>query len=103
VADLDKALGIAVKTGKVLFGANSALKSAMTGKVKLIVAASNCEEELRERLEHYCKMSKIPLIVHPRTSLELGRICGKPFVVSALAIREPGDSDILEIAVETNV
>jgi len=100
VADLDKALAMAAKTGKVLFGANSASKSAMSGKVRLIVAASNCPRELRESLEHYCKLSKVPFIVYPRTSLELGRVCGRPFVVSALAVRDPGDSDILKVAVE---
>lgn len=100
MADLDKALAMAVKTGKVLFGANSASKNSMSGKVRLIVAASNCPKELRESLEYYCKLSKVPFIVYPRTSLELGRVCGKPFVVSALAIREPGDSDILKLAVK---
>jgi len=89
---------MAVKTGKVLFGANSTLESAMSGKVRLIVAASNCPENLRADLEHYCQLSKIPFLVYPMTSIELGRVCGKPFVVSALAVRDPGDSDILEIA-----
>jgi large subunit ribosomal protein L30e len=98
VADMNAALAMAVKTGKVLFGANSTLKSAMSGKVRLIVAAANCPENLRADLEHYSNLSKIPFLVYPRTSVELGRICGKPFVVSALAVRDPGDSDILEIA-----
>jgi large subunit ribosomal protein L30e len=97
VADLNTALTMAVKTGKVLFGANSTLKSAMSGKVRLIVVASNCPDNLRANLEHYSKLSKIPFLIYPWTSVELGRICGKPFVVSALAVRDPGDSDILEI------
>ena len=103
MADLDKALAIAVKTGKVLFGADSTLKSAMTGKVRLIAIASNSPKALQETLGYHCKLSKIPFIIYPRTSLELGRICGKPFVVSALAIREPGDSDILKTAVKDSV
>jgi len=103
LADLKKALAIATKTGKVMFGVNSALTSAMTGKIRLIVAASNCPREVREDLKHSCKLSKIPFLVYPGTGLELGRVCGKPFAVSTLAIREPGDSDILEIAVESSV
>ena len=99
MADLDKALAMAVKTGKVLFGANSALESARRGKVRLIVAASDCPAELRGNLEYYCKLSKVPFAAYPRPSLELGRVCGKPFVVSALAIRDPGDSDVLKVAV----
>jgi len=103
VADLNKALAMAVKTGKVLFGVNSATRSAMTGKIRLIVASSNCPEEFLENLERYCKLSKIPFVIYPGTSLELGRVCGKPFLVSALAIRDPGDSDILEVAVKDSV
>ena len=97
MADINKSLAMAVKTGKVLFGANSTLKSAMTGKVQLIVAASNCPRILRENLEHYCNLSKIPFFIYPGSSIELGRVCSKPFVVSALAIRVPGDSDILSM------
>jgi len=103
VADLDKALAIAVKTGKVSLGTNSTLKSVSTGKVRLVVVASNCPKKVREDLEYYSKLSKIPIIPYSGTGLELGRVCGKPFLVSALAIRDPGDSDILSIAVENDV
>lgn len=103
MADLDKALAIAVKTGKVSLGTNSTLKSVSTGKVRLVVVASNCPKKVREDLEYYSKLSKILIIPYSGTSLELGRVCGKPFLVSALAIRDPGDSDILSIAVETDV
>ncbi len=97
MADINKSIAIAVKTGRILFGAESSLKSAMTGKARLIIVASNCPEDVRGKLNYYCKLSGIPLIVYKGTSLELGSVCGKPFTVSAMAIREPGDSDILEI------
>jgi hypothetical protein len=29
--------------------------------------------------------------------LDLAAVCGKPFTISALSIREPGDSEILEL------
>lgn len=103
MADLDTALTIAVKTGKVLFGANSTLNSAMSGKVQLVIAASNCPKKLRTELEYYCKISKVPFFAYPKTGLELGRLCSKPFVVSALAIRDSGDSDIVKKAEESNV
>ncbi len=103
MVDLSNALATAVKTGKVLFGAETTLKIAMSGKVSLVVVASNCPKESRESLEYSCKLSKIPLVVYPGTSLELGRVCGKPFFVSALAIRDAGSSEILKLAVEKNV
>ena len=103
MVNLDQALAIAVKTGKVLFGANSTIKNVMTGKVRLAIVASNCPEEIRRKIEKYCKLSDIPLIVSPRSNVELGRVCGKPFSISALAVRDPGDSDILRMAEGRNV
>jgi large subunit ribosomal protein L30e len=35
--------------------------------------------------------------IYNGTSLDLGAVCGKPFEVSALSIKEPGDSNILKI------
>jgi large subunit ribosomal protein L30e len=96
--DIDKAIATAVKTGKVSFGANSAIQSARTGKAKMIVLASNCPAEIREDVEYYCKLSNIPLIVYKGSSTDLAAVCGKPFLLSALTIREPGDSEILKLA-----
>lgn len=95
--DIDKAIATAVKTGKVSFGANSAIQNAKTGKAKLIILAANCPKNAREDIEYYCTLSKVPLITHKGSSLDLAAICGKPFTVSALSIREPGDSEILSL------
>jgi large subunit ribosomal protein L30e len=95
--DIDKAIATAVKTGKVSFGANSAIQNAKTGKAKLIILAANCPKDVREDIEYYCNLSKIPLITHKGSSLDIAAICGKSFTVSALSIREPGDSEILSL------
>jgi large subunit ribosomal protein L30e len=94
--DLDKAISTAVKTGKVSLGANSAVQNAQTGKAKLIILAANCPESVRGDVEYYSKLSKVPLITYKGSSLDLAAVCGKPFSVSALSIREPGDSEILK-------
>jgi large subunit ribosomal protein L30e len=95
--DIDKAITTVVKTGKVSFGANSAVKNVKTGKVKLIILASNCPRNIREDVEYYCSLSKVPLIVYKGSSIDLAAVCGKPFLVSAVSIREPGDSEVLEL------
>jgi len=97
VIDIDKAVAAAVKTGKVSFGAKSAIQYAKTGKAKLILLAENCPKEVREDVEYYCKLSKVPLVTYKGSSIDLAAVCGKPFVVSALSIREPGDSEILKL------
>jgi len=97
VIDIDKALASAVKTGKVQFGADSAVQNAKTGKAKMIVVAVNCPKETREDIEHYCKLSNVPVVVFRGSSTDLSSVCGKPFIISALSIREPGDSEILKL------
>jgi large subunit ribosomal protein L30e len=97
VIDVNKAIATTVKTGKVLFGANNAIKSAKTGKAKLILLAANCPRRIREDIEYYSKLSAVSVIIYNGTSIDLGAVCGKPFMVSALTIKDPGDSDILKL------
>jgi large subunit ribosomal protein L30e len=99
--NIDKAIVLAVKTGKVSFGVNSALQNAKTGKAKLIILASNCPKNMKNDIEYYGKISKVPVITYKGTSIDLAEVAGKLFIISALSIRESGDSDILKI-IETS-
>jgi large subunit ribosomal protein L30e len=99
--DIDKAIASAVKTGKVSFGANSALQNAKTGKAKMIILASNCPKDIKEQIEYNGKISKVPVITYKGGSMDLAEVSGKLFIISALSIRESGDSEILKI-IETN-
>ncbi len=94
--DMDRAIATTVKTGKVMFGANNAVKNAKMGRGKLIVVASNCPSNVVEDVTYYAKLSSIPVVIYKGSSIDLGMRCGKPFMVSALTVREPGDSDILK-------
>jgi large subunit ribosomal protein L30e len=98
--DVDKAIATAVKTGKVLFGANKAVESVKLNRAKLIVLASNCPLNIMHDIKFYSRFSNIPLVIYKGNSIDLGAICGKPFMVSALTVREPGDSDILRLSEE---
>jgi large subunit ribosomal protein L30e len=95
--DLNKAIATAVRTGKVTFGADSAVQNARSGRAKMIVIAANCPRSTREDIEYYSTLSAVPFISFNGTALDLAAVCGKPFTVSALSIREPGDSEILKL------
>ncbi|RLI21980.1 50S ribosomal protein L30e [Candidatus Bathyarchaeota archaeon] len=95
--DIEKAIATAVKTGKVEFGAKNAIKNAKLGRAKLIILASNCPKDIRADIEYYSKLSKVPIYIYKGTGIDLATVCGKPFIVSALSIRDPGDSEILKI------
>jgi large subunit ribosomal protein L30e len=99
--DVDKAIATAVKTGKVSFGANTALQNAKTGKAKMIILAANCPKNIKEQVEYYGKLSKVPVMTYEGTSIDLAAVCNKLFIISALSIRETGDSEILKLTENT--
>jgi large subunit ribosomal protein L30e len=96
--DVDKAIATAVKTGKVVFGANEAIRSARSGKARLIMVASNSPIQIREDLDYYGKLSGIPIAIYRGSSYDLGMTCGKRFAIASLTVKEAGDSDILKLA-----
>ena len=101
--DINKAIATTVRTGKVVFGAENTIKTAKARKAKLILIAANCPQDIREDIEYYCRLSNIPIIIYNGTSIDLGVACRKPFMVSALTIRDPGDSEILKLTEASNV
>lgn len=86
-----RALKVAVDTGEVTFGLRSMHKCLKSGKVRLVVLANNCPDRSIKRVQG------VRVYDFPGTSAELGTACGKPFPISALAILEPGDSNILSL------
>lgn len=100
--DVNRAVATAVKTGKVFFGANEAVKNAKNGRARLIIVAANCPQKTLEEIEYYSRISKVPVVIYKGNSIDLGAVCGKPFMVSALTVREPGDSEILRVAEAAN-
>ncbi|MEN6609401.1 MAG: 50S ribosomal protein L30e [Methanoregulaceae archaeon] len=92
--DFNASLRRAIKTGNVELGRNKTEKCVEQGKAQIIVVAENCPEEYKKSLT-----AKEGLFVHtfPGTSVALGKACGKPFMVSALAVIDPGESDILSL------
>jgi len=89
---------MAVKTGKVEFGSKVALSSASLGRAKLLILASNCPVEFRENIVYDAEQSEIPVYIFQGSSLDLGALCEKPFPISALVVKEQGDSEVLKLA-----
>jgi large subunit ribosomal protein L30e len=93
--DFNLSLRRALKTGKVFLGQNSTRTCITDGKARLVVVAQNCPPEFRKYLE---TVKNVPVHVYAGSGVQLGMACGKPFLVSALAVAEPGESDILSLA-----
>ena len=87
--DMARALKTAATTGDVRFGLAETKKSLKKGEAKLVVIASNCPEK------DVGSGATPKVVVLSGTNVELGSACGKPFSISALAIINPGESNIL--------
>ncbi len=98
ITDFARAIQMVIKGGGlIVFGYKETKRAAMLGKAKLIVIAANAPPEMKKELKYYAKLSNIPVYEFPDTNVSLGAISGKPFSVAALAIINPGPSNIVEL------
>jgi len=88
--DFNKILRITIQTGKVSIGSRQTVKAVDNYQAKVVVLASNCPADVRDRVT-----GKVPVVDFPGIGVELGTVCSKPFAVAAMAVEDPGDSKIL--------
>ena len=100
MVDVNKQIRMAVKTGKVGFGSKDAIASSASARAKLIILAKNCRDADKEEILHGAEQSEVPIYTFQGSSLDLGAVCEKPFPVSAIVIREAGDSEVLKLVAE---
>ncbi|NWG09562.1 MAG: ribosomal L7Ae/L30e/S12e/Gadd45 family protein [Nitrososphaerales archaeon] len=90
--DLEKVLRTIVKTGKVVIGSKEALRSVKGSKI--VIYSSSLSEEKISNVVKECKSLEVPLMKFEGTSVDLGRICGRLYPISAMAIKSPGEGDL---------
>ena len=91
--NLNKALRLAIDTGKVHLGSKQSSRDADSGSAKLIILASNCPEET----VNFVKGGKTPVHSFSGNNSALGAACGKPFPISVVSILDGGKSDVLSL------
>ncbi|MDD5148760.1 MAG: 50S ribosomal protein L30e [Candidatus ainarchaeum sp.] len=96
--DANKEIRRAVDTGEVEFGFKQSEKNVLKGNAELIILSSNVQKRIMEKMRHYCAAAGTPLYNFPGKSVELGSVCGKPFVISCLCIGKAGKSRVLDLA-----
>ena len=95
--DVNKEIHQAVGTGKVILGSDKSVKAVKLGQAKLVILASNCPEAVRADITHYAKLANIPVHNYVGDAAALGLACGKPFLVSVMAVVDSGSSGILSV------
>ena len=82
--EIKKALG----DEKVIIGIREVTKNSKTSSLSKIIYADNAPELTTERMKFYSKLSDVDVIMFKGNSVELGRLCGKPFGIGILGIKK---------------
>lgn len=90
-SDINKILRNVLSTGKAVIGGRQTKTAVKNGKAQVIVASSNCPEQIKNEIKN------VPVINYPGTGVDLGVACGKPFSIAVLAVLETGESEILSL------
>jgi large subunit ribosomal protein L30e len=89
---LEKTLKTVMKSGKYVIGVKEVSKSVRGSKV-VLYCTSTTGPKIDDLLAE-CGASNIPTFRFEPGSVKLGKLCGKNFRVSALAIKSAGEADL---------
>jgi len=95
--DVSREIRRAVDTGKAVFGSKQSEKSLLQGKAQIVILGNNTPKEVREKVVNLAEVVGTPCHDFNGTGLALGSVCGKPFVISVMAIEKAGKSKILDV------
>jgi large subunit ribosomal protein L30e len=91
-SQLSKVLKDAMKGGKSAVGAKESIAAVKGSKGVLIT--KSIPPALGERLRDEAKKHNIPVVELSQSSVELARMIGRPYKVSAIALRNVSDTDV---------
>jgi len=94
---LSSNIRLVLKTGKLVMGFRNVVRVLQRETVKMVIMAHNIPKENKAIIMYLCAIGNIPLAIFPGTVKELGEVCGRPHVISVLAIIDEGTSEILKL------
>jgi len=94
-AQLSKVLKDAMKGGKSAVGAKESI-AAVKGS-KAVLCTRSLPPALGARLRDEAKKHGVPVVELQQSSAELARMVGKPYRVSAMALRNVSDTDVKQL------
>ncbi|HJU34857.1 MAG TPA: ribosomal L7Ae/L30e/S12e/Gadd45 family protein [Nitrososphaera sp.] len=97
---LEKVIKDAIATEKYKSGVKEVLQSVKGSK--LIIVSKSIDPDDRKKLEEQAKSINVAVYGYPGTSVQLGKLCNKPFRVTTIAIRSGTADEISAIVSEKN-
>ena len=94
-AQLSKVLKDAMKGGKSAVGAKESI-AAVKGS-KAVLCSRSIPPALGARLREEARKQGVPVVELTQSSAELARMVGRPYRVSAIAVRNVSDTDVKQL------
>jgi large subunit ribosomal protein L30e len=95
VKKIEKITREAILSKKYRAGAKEVMKSIKG--TKLLITSESMGQKLKEKLENQASSSNIPLYHFKGSSLQLARLCGLPYRVSAISLKTGNIEDINDV------
>ncbi|MFQ5920941.1 MAG: ribosomal L7Ae/L30e/S12e/Gadd45 family protein [Nitrososphaerales archaeon] len=99
---LAKVIRNAISSKSCRFGGREVLGSLKGKNSKLVVCSGSLPDDTMSKIQEAASSSQVPIYRYEDTSVELGRLCNKPFRVSVLSIASASESEISALLEEVN-
>ena len=70
--NINSKLALTIKSGKVVLGTKTVLKSIRKEKAKLIFISNNCPPIRKSQIEYYAMLAKVKIYLYPGNNVALG-------------------------------
>jgi large subunit ribosomal protein L30e len=95
---LEKVIKEAIASDKYKSGVKEVLQSVKGSK--LIILSNTVPNADRSKIEEQAKSANVALYEYPGTSVQLGKMCNKPFRINAIALKTGSADEISSILSE---
>jgi large subunit ribosomal protein L30e len=95
---LEKVIKDAVAADKVKSGVREVLQSAKGSK--LVIVSKSIDAADRAKLDERTKSASVAVYEFDGNSVQLGKLCNKPFRVTAIALKGTSDAEIKAVMAE---
>jgi large subunit ribosomal protein L30e len=95
---LEKVIKEAIASDKYKSGVKEVLQSVKGSK--LIILSNTVPNADRSKIEEQAKSANVALYDYPGTSVQLGKMCNKPFRINAIALKSGSADEINSILSE---
>lgn len=95
---IEKVIKDAVAANKYKSGTKEVLLSAKSSK--LVIVSKSLESADRAKLDEQAKSAGVAIYEFDGNSVQLGKLCNKPFRVTAIAIKGATDAEIKAVMAE---